>query len=165
MGNDALAAALRDVDDEATHARLQTFLRSGPNANIPLADGLNLAPRYYLGPISLLLAQITRCCGPEPEMPFHDPEVRWRPHVVRMAQAIEAGWEPPALLFHMTSGHLMDGNHRHAALETIGRESHPTLLIFNSADERAAYVARRLSSRGISSLRRKPGGLVAQTSS
>jgi len=138
--------ALQHADsgrDKHIHAGLLHMLRTGSNPNPALADGLNLAPRYYLGPVTLELAHIPRCCGPEPHMVYHDPQPNWDRHISEMVQAIKTGWEPPPLLF-CAGGHLMDGNHRHGALTQAGRTSHPTILMFDSAQARERWVQENL---------------------
>jgi hypothetical protein len=125
--------------DTQTHQALQVMLREGTNPNLALADGLQLAPRYYLGPINTPLDDIPRCCGPEPEMTYHDPQENWDRHVNEMAKGIQDGWTPPPLLFAAGS-HMMDGNHRHEALKRAGHTHTPVIVMFNSPNEREAWV-------------------------
>lgn len=135
---DALAA-VDGLSDECVHVKLQAMLRSGSNPNFGLADGLNLVPRYYLGPFVVDLGQVPRCCGPEPDMVYCDPQPSWDAHVGKMVGSIVAGWEPPPLLFS-AGGNLMDGNHRHEALVRAGRTRHSVIVVFDDPVQRSCWA-------------------------
>jgi hypothetical protein len=139
--HESAADALRAVDDRRVHGVVQAMLRTEPGAEPALADGLNLAPRFYLGPVLLPLTSLRRCCGPEPGMRYPESQDRWVRRVGVMVEMIRTGWEPAPLLYQPALDHLMDGNHRLAALVQAGRTHHPVLLLFGDPDERSAYVA------------------------
>jgi hypothetical protein len=151
-------AALREADDPAMDRWLQSMLRSGSNPNVPLADGLQLQERYYLGPFHVELADIVRCCGPEPGMPFPDSEANWRPHITHLMTLIADGWLPPLLVDGATH-RIMDGNHRFAALEVLEHRSCPAALMFDSPAERSAWV---VAARSGTLERRFLGGHVSE---
>src|SRR5215467_8918438 len=63
----AQAAADAGRVGEWVHA----FLSSGLGANPPMAIGLRKQQRWWIGPVLIPLASLTRICGPEPEMEYH----------------------------------------------------------------------------------------------
>jgi hypothetical protein len=137
------AAALRETDGARVAAWLDAFLK-GPGGNPLLAEALRATTWCYLGPVSFPLDRLTRCCGPEPSMRFHDPPRSWRRRIAAMARDVRAGWEPSPLIAGGSGAWrlvLMDGNHRHAALRRAGRAEHPAILVFADAEEREAFVA------------------------
>jgi hypothetical protein len=115
------------------------FLR-GPGRNAALADGLALRQRWWIGPLELPLCRLSRCCGPEPTMEFHEPEARWSERIEVMRAAIVAGWEPPPVIAEHRSGLLSvrDGSHRVAALEVAARATCWVLVWFNREHEHLA---------------------------
>jgi hypothetical protein len=139
----SLTAALQTTDGARVGAWLQAFL-AGVGGNRLLADALRARPWCYLGPVRFPLDRLRRCCGPEREMRYCDPEESWRRRIGQMAHDIRHGWQPPPLIagtfgaWHMV---LMDGNHRHAALGQAGRAEHPVIFVFEDAEDRAAFVA------------------------
>lgn len=135
---DALAAADDDLD-RRLDAALQRLLRHGSNANPALADGLRLRRRWYLGPLLLPLADIPRSSGPEDGMPYPEAPEVWNQRVDVMVAAIRAGWQPPPLLVEVGS-HLMDGNHRHAALLRAGIDRYAAVLMFSDSHSRSAWA-------------------------
>jgi aminoglycoside phosphotransferase len=135
------AEALSESSDAAVHTWFQRVLREGSNPNLPLADGLLLEERFYLGPFPLELDLLVRCCGPEPGIGFPDPTASWQQHVDGLAAAIGSGLRIP-LLAHAATLVVMDGNHRVAAALQAGLDRYPTILMFGSAAERATWVRR-----------------------
>ncbi|MVN87848.1 hypothetical protein GO986_13890 [Deinococcus sp. HMF7620] len=47
-----------------------------PGGNVPLADGLQLAPRRWEAPQRVPVHSLRQACGPEPEMEYHEPVER-----------------------------------------------------------------------------------------
>ena len=113
---------------------LQRFLH-GPGGNPQLAAALSARRHWYLGPVSLGLSRLQRCCGPEPGMRYRDPAPSWRRRVLAMARDLHHGWQPPPLIvgaFGEWNMVVLDGNHRHAALRHAGRTTHTAILVFDT---------------------------------
>ena len=90
--------------------------------NKPLSEGLNLQKRFWLGPISISLDNLKRCCGPEPNMEYVDSLEAWEKHIIGFQQLINDGWTMPPLIAENMNGKLIirDGNHR---LEAMRQEN------------------------------------------
>lgn len=97
------------------------FLNSVGN-NIPFSEGLKLQKRYWLGPILYDLNKVSRCCGPEEDIKYHEPIENWENRVKKMEELIKKGWQMPPLIVNHDKGQLEinDGNHRHEALKRAG---------------------------------------------
>lgn len=110
----------------AAEGRLETwihaYLLSGDWANPGLSDGLKLQRRWWIGPVELPLAVLTRCCGPEPEMEFRMSPAAWDRRVNGLADSLVALADVPPLIVQYRAGvySIRDGNHRHEALRRKG---------------------------------------------
>jgi len=138
-------------DSEQLGRRLQRFLH-GPGGNPRLAEALSARPHWYLGPVSLTLSRLRRCCGPEPGMRYRDPEPSWRRRVAAMAHDLCHDWQPPPLVvgaFGEWEMVVLDGNHRHAALGRAGRASYAAILVFDDAGQ--FHASRTISSTSATS--------------
>jgi hypothetical protein len=95
---------------------------NGPGRNPAFSDGLAREERYWRGPLSLELRKLERTCGPEPEMPFREPVDRWLARVDALVACHDGVETQPPLIVQYESGRLRirDGNHRYAALGTLG---------------------------------------------
>ncbi|WP_146160592.1 hypothetical protein [Deinococcus arcticus] len=71
-------------------AWVDTWLRQ-PGGKVGLADGLRLAPRQWEGPLPVAIAALRRACGPEPEMEYPEPTVRWTARLEALIQAHQHG--------------------------------------------------------------------------
>lgn len=49
---------------------IHAYLTNGGWANPGLADGLCLQQRWWIGPISVDISNLSRCCGPEAGMEY-----------------------------------------------------------------------------------------------
>lgn len=117
--------ALEDITKLGVENWIHNFLNNEGD-NPDFSKGLKLAKRYYLGPVKFKLDLIERICGPESEMKYKiDPEY-FQYYISEMTKSIESGWEVPPLIINYDKGMftLNDGNHRHAALTSIGIESY-----------------------------------------
>lgn len=117
--------ALEDITKLGVENWIHNFLNNEGD-NPDFSKGLKLAKRYYLGPVKFKLDLIERICGPEPEMKYKiDPEY-FQYYISEMTKSIESGWEVPPLIINYDKGMftLNDGNHRHAALTSMGIESY-----------------------------------------
>ena len=113
---------------------LDTFLRGSGN-NVELANGLQKAIRWWVGPIELSLNKIVLKCGPGLE--FHEDEEVWNSRIAELSCAIRGGLKVPPLVAEYKDGKLLlaDGNHRHGALEMLGQSKYWTAIWFNSLSE------------------------------
>jgi hypothetical protein len=117
-----LDSAQRAAREGRTEEWVQSYLRSGDGINLGLADGLLLAPRWWLGPFQIPLDSLSRKCGPEPEMEYFIPADLWNAKVDRILGSISAPEDlPPLIAERRAQGwYLADGNHRHEALHRRG---------------------------------------------
>lgn len=115
------AAASGRLDDWV-HAFLTTDAL-GPN--LPMAEGLRRQRRWWIGPVHMPLASLTRICGPEPDMEYRTTMNAWDERVSAiMTVAIDPEALPPLILQFTEAGlQLCDGNHRHEALRRLGKEA------------------------------------------
>jgi len=133
----AASAAARDRLAEW----IDRFLR-GDGKNVPFADGLLHAPRWYHGPVPVAFADLTRICGPEEGMPYPEREDHWRAQIEGMCASIRAGWVPPPLICEAERLLVNDGNHRLTALGECGFDAYPTVF-WASSESAFADVQRR----------------------
>src|SRR4051794_35858231 len=120
------------------------FLRTA-GRNVPLAEGLRRAPRWWVGPCLFPLSALTRCTGPEPTMEYCVASAQWAIRRAGMQAALTAGWKPPPLLVeYRAETHLSirDGNHRYAALLDSGYTVYWTIIWFNAAHDRTLFLAQ-----------------------
>ncbi len=103
---------------------VDAFLTDSRGANLPMALGLRKQRRWWIGPVLIPLASLTRICGPEPEMEYHTSVEAWEAKVASIvAAATDPEALPPLILeYRYTSLGLCDGNHRHEALRRRGEE-------------------------------------------
>lgn len=101
---------------------LQDYLRvEAPWKNLGLADGLLLAPRAY-DLIEVPLADLDRCCGPEPEMKFRQDRESFEKHILAIAASLERMEDLPPLVVEPDGDRftVCDGTHRLEALRRTG---------------------------------------------
>ena len=113
---------------------VQDYLRTGPWANLGLADGLLLCPRWWVGPFEAPLAGLARKCGPEADLEYVEPLARWNQRTDAMAATIQSVEQLPPLIaeWRPTGWVLADGSHRHEALLRRGFVSCWAVGWFNS---------------------------------
>ena len=134
-----LEAALKHRDLGTFESWLDAFLR-GPGNNVPLADGLRLAQRWWVGPKEIPLTELVYKCGPGLE--FHEDEAHWKSRIGELAIKINEGLRVPPLIAEFKDGRLMlaDGNHRCGALQSTGATKYWTAIWFNSELEWASFA-------------------------
>lgn len=116
---------LEEIEKQGVEDWIHNFLNNEGD-NPEFSTGLKLEKRYYSNPIIMELSQFKRICGPEDEMKYKiDPEY-FKEYIGRMKDSIDSGWEVPPLIIQFENGNftLNDGNHRHAALTSMGLESY-----------------------------------------
>ncbi len=125
-------------------AWIQDFLR-GEGNNVALADGLLLEKRHYFGPVPWKLRDLTRCCGPEPDMPYRTRESDFEKRVSGIIRRCETGWDMPPLIVRYEGGALTvsDGNHRHEAFRRMGKEEIPVIFWMTQRGDFPAFLAAR----------------------
>jgi hypothetical protein len=137
-----LEGALAHRGHQTIATWVDAFLR-GPGNNIPLADGLLLDPRFWIGPEELRLTDLTPKGGPGRE--FHEEPEGWQHRIDGIVDAIKRGVSLPPLIAEFKYEQLLlaDGNHRHGGLTSIGTERYWTIVWCNSAEDFARYTNRR----------------------
>jgi hypothetical protein len=133
----AVPVAKQAAENGELDAWIHAYLTSGYWANEELSNGLKLQPRWWHGPLELPLSEVTRCCGPEPHMPFRwDPEV-WAARTAQLARSMTDLLAIPPLIAEYCHGtlHLRDGNTRHAVMERKGWSTCWVLIWYNSEAE------------------------------
>ena len=101
---------------------VHAYLTSGDCANLGLANGLRLQQRWWIGPVSVDIADLTRACGPEPWMEYRVALKQWELRITGLMQSITDLMTVPPLIVEYRSGSLSirDGNHRHEAMRRKG---------------------------------------------
>jgi hypothetical protein len=129
----ARAASAADQIDEWVHA----YLTGSPGANLPMAIGLRLQRRWWIGPVRVPTASLTRICGPEPEMPYRTTPEAWEAKVSAIGVAASDTDSLPPLILEYRGAYLAlcDGNHRYEALRRRGDGSVWAFIWCNSEAE------------------------------
>lgn len=130
-------AALAQARDGTIENWVQAFLRHGPRANIPLADGLLKQPRWWVGPIRVPIWEPVRVCGPEPGIEYPVPIADWDRTTQQLAESFFDLESIPPLITEYRSGRLSlrDGNHRLRAFELKGWTVCWVLVWYNTERE------------------------------
>ena len=76
---------------------IHEFLTSG-GKNEGLSIGLKKKKRFFVGPIRIDLAKLTRICGPEKNMKYHESEERWERKIKIILSGLKMGWKMPPLI-------------------------------------------------------------------
>ena len=113
----------------------------GPGKNQPFSEGLKLIPRYFHLPKKISLRSLNRCCGPEPEMEYFQPQEAWDSQVGNMRQALKNGWLPPPLIVSFDGNLIInDGNHRHEALICEGYSTYWSIVWCSSEEDYGLFL-------------------------
>jgi len=118
--------------DEWVHA----FLSTGLGANPPMAVGLRKQQRWWIGPVAVPIASVTRICGPEAGMEYRTTREAWEARVAAI-MAVEPEQLPPVILEYRGPAllGLCDGSHRHEAIRRRGRENIWALVWCNTESD------------------------------
>jgi len=137
--NYTVKEALDYSDENNIETWVHAFLTSVGN-NMDFSKGLKLEQRYWLGPINVTLDKFSRCCGPESDLAFYEPEEHFERRVNQMIDSINAGWEMPPLIVKYEEGvyELNDGNHRYEALKRCRIKSY-WVILWDSINEIRHY--------------------------
>jgi ParB-like nuclease domain len=136
----------------AAEGRLEVWVHGwlvGAGRNVPMSRGLGERRQWWLGPVEMPVADLTRIVGPEPGMPFPRNEEDWMPRLSGIAESIRAGWDVPPIIAEHREGSAFlvnDGNHRYAAQCLMGQRTVTAIVRFTSEDAwlragRAAWAA------------------------
>jgi len=130
--NGAREAADAGQIDEWVHA----FLSAGLGANPPMAVGLRKQQRWWIGPVAVPIASLTRICGPEAGMEYRTTREAWEARVAAI-MAVELEQLPPVILEYRGPAllGLCDGSHRHEAIRRRGRENIWALVWCNTESD------------------------------
>ncbi len=111
---------------------MDSFLR-GEGKNIALAYGLKKAKRYWYGPVQFPLNELIRCCGPEVDIKYHEPQATWDKRVDAIVSHIREGGALAPIIAQFTEDGLSikDGNHRYAAYMKEGFDKYWTIIWFD----------------------------------
>jgi hypothetical protein len=117
-----LASAQTAARDGQLAAWVDNYLRTSVRPNVPFADGLQLEQRWWAGPRLLLLDQLTRSCGPEPEMASRAPADDWERYVTMLAAGLTTPEAlPPLIVLYQDGTRIInDGNNRYEAMRRRG---------------------------------------------
>lgn len=120
---------------------IHCFLRAEGN-NIPFSDGLKLEKRRYIGPVSLPLRLLQRCCGPEEGLKYIVDEAAFEQRVESIRQRLQNGWDMPPLIVNFADGalELTDGNHRYEAAVRTGMEQCDVIIWTTGTTDHRQFV-------------------------
>ena len=133
--------AIKYSNDNKLDEWVQLFLRDDktkhPGDNFPLADGLLLEERFYLGPILMKLDDI------EPvriEKDITGNDLKYYEEVVsRMANDFNGSNFPPFIIEYKNNKlYLTDGNHRYSALKKLNVDKYYAIVWGNKNLEKEA---------------------------
>jgi len=116
---------------------IQAYLTSGDWANLGLANGLRLQPRWWIGPVSVDISDLSRACGPEPWMEYRVLSEQWELRITGFMHSIPNLMNVPPLIIEYRSGSLSirDGNHRHEAMRRKGWPKCWVIIWHNSEED------------------------------
>lgn len=119
------------------------YLASGYWANLGLRDGLLPQKRYWIGPVSIELSILERCCGPEDGMIYHVPTDVWKERIETIALGLVDVQSLPPLIVEWREGHLIvrDGSHRHGAMSLKGWTACFAVIWCNSEEDYTAALS------------------------
>jgi|SRR6056297_1639337 len=83
-----------------------------------------------IGPKKTSLNKLTRACGPEKDMKFHEDKKIWDKKINKMVKSIKKGWNPPPIIVWDMKNELSiaDGSHRIEAFKKVGIKSYWTII-------------------------------------
>jgi hypothetical protein len=67
---------------------VHAYLTSGDWVNLGLANGLRLQQRWWIGPISVDISDLTGACGPQPWMEYKVSREHWEQRITGLMQSI-----------------------------------------------------------------------------
>ncbi len=100
---------------------------------------------HWIGPVMFPLKELVRCCGPEKNIEYPEPEKKFERRVKAMVRSLEKGWLPPVLIVNPRPWPTLtvrDGNHRHEALLRSGKKKYWQIIWFKDAKEKNLFVRK-----------------------
>lgn len=116
--------------------------------NDGLAEGIGLAPRWWIGPNLVSVDSLVRVCGPEAGMPYRVTAQSWEERTTAIAASMRASdfdvrSMPPLIAEYRDGGFsIADGNHRLGAFASVGRTSAWVVIWANSEEDHRNAVMR-----------------------
>lgn len=114
-----------------------------------MAIGLRKQRRWWIGPVLVPLASLTRICGPEAEMEYRQSDEAWEAQVAAI-MGVAPEELPPLILEYRGADSplgLHDGSHRHEAMRRRGAATIWALIWCNNESDfiiaQPAYTAPR----------------------
>ena len=152
------ARTLTSAREHAAQGRLEDWVHAyltSDGRNEAFSQGLKLCKRQYMGPLTLPLALLERCCGPEPGMRFQVDAQGFEAHLAELMRAIAADEDMPPLIVNYAAGvfTVNDGNHRLEAYARLGATG--CAAIVWTSDPRDAGEFRALAGRGFDGMARR----------
>jgi hypothetical protein len=110
------------------------YLTSGGWANPGFSEGLKKEKRWWVGPVEVELAALSRAVGTEPEREYQVDEEYWHWVTSRLAQTLTDPMSLPPLIVEYRDGVLSvrDGNTRHGAMRLKGWSKCWVIIWYNS---------------------------------
>lgn len=105
--------------------------------NKAFSDGLKLFDRYYLGPFTMPLSLLSRCCGPEENIKYRVNAEWFEKRVQSLKKTLQSNDDMPPLIVHFVDHgfELCDGNHRFEALTRLGVKEYPVIVWMTEKEE------------------------------
>lgn len=116
---------------------IHAYLNTGDWANLGLSEGLKFQKRWWRGPLEIKLAELTRCCGPEPHMEYRVDPDNWARRTAMMAQTMTEPLDIPPLIVVYRQGEvsIRDGNTRYGAMQLKGWQTCWVFIWYNTEED------------------------------
>jgi hypothetical protein len=127
-------------------AWVDRYLRTGHWANVPFADGLKLAQRWWCGPLKVKLDDLSPCVGVGTEYEYNIPAEQFDGWIDEIARQfpIDARFLPPMIVEYRNGElSLRDGNKRYWAMRQLGWTSCWMVLWFNDSAEYERFTTQQ----------------------
>ena len=141
-----LSAAQKWANGGKIEVWVHRYLRSGigGSTNPQFSDGLQLARRWWNGPVEVALADLTPAVGSDPAREYVVEADHWQAITGRMAAALTDVQALPPLIVEYRAGELSvrDGNTRMGAMERLGWTTCWVVIWYNSEEDYLQHSAK-----------------------